>query len=78
MNALDISALLAKYDAGDLTTKELLGEAFSYLSSHPGDVSLVLTPLREHADRSIQELEGKLLTLLGRARTTPTRGERVG
>jgi hypothetical protein len=78
MNGLNMHALLARYEEGDLTTKELLGQAFSYLASHPGDVSLILTPLREHPEPPIRELEGKLLTLLGHAGTTPDRGECVG
>ena len=78
MNTPNMNALLTRYDEGNLTTKELLGEAFSHLKSHREDIFLILTLLREHPEQSIQELEGKLLTLLGVAQTTPSRGERVG
>lgn len=78
MTAPNMNALLERYDEGDLTTKELLGEAFTHLKSHREDIFPILTPLREHPEPSIRELEGKLLTLLGVAQITPSRGGRVG
>ena len=78
MNALNMNALLTRYDEGNLTTKELLGEAFSHLKSHREDIFLILIPLREHSEPAIQELEGKLLNLLGGTPTITICGERAG
>ena len=66
---------------GDLTSKELLGQTFSYLNSHREEIDSVLVTLQSHSEKSIRELGGNLLTLLGIVQTTHDRvegsGERV-
>ena len=70
MKNLVVTDLLSSYDEGDLTTKELLGLTFSYLNSHREEIDPVLVTLQGHSEKSIRELGGKLLTLLGVVQTT--------
>ena len=78
MKNLVVTDLLTRYDEGDLTTKELLGQAFSYLNSNREDIDPVLATLQRHPEKSIRELGGKLLALLGVVQTTHDRIEGAG